>query len=473
MRGYTLKTNVGYHSWGIMATNDTGLLIYFDEIRRAELIKAVAGSEYESFSDALSVRDWDIQTINIALLSFNGFTFDFMALAEKGNRVVTSKSRVEFSRIIDLGMVSIVSIEKQLGLPISKHFIRSSSGIGSVISKNIWPRLIDAIRIERPQLANEIDRLIALLLYSGVQLGGEVAEVLLQERDALGISLDIFYGDNELRKNILGNWAPSPDDVNDTQNTPTLSLKPNHPPFLMGIPGYRLNEEMALQQDLFNWPDMESFHNAGSTVFTRGDRRLDVIYANRNSLEKTLGVDLIYWNQIYEMFVLVQYKIMRGEAGEAVYRPDDQLREELRRMDVFYELMGAKAPMQSHKDYRLSDDGFFIKLIPNKGLTPATGELIKGMYLHREYMNFLLKNGQGGGSQGGVRLTFDTAPRYMTNSQFIENVNAGWIGTRGIHSDKIKTLIREYYETGRAILFAKEVHTKNKNYEENQNDLFK
>jgi hypothetical protein len=49
-------------------TTATGLLLHFDEERRNDLIRDKVEGGYESFSDALSVPDWELRQLNIALL---------------------------------------------------------------------------------------------------------------------------------------------------------------------------------------------------------------------------------------------------------------------------------------------------------------------------------------------------------------------------------------------------------------------
>jgi hypothetical protein len=366
--------------------------------------------------------------------------------------------------MVDLDSISIEAIELRLNSRLKQHFIRASQGSGGRVPSSTWLALIKIILQERPNLTSEINRLFSLLQYSDIQLQGKIAELWLQERDAFGVSMDIFSGKNELRKSILSEWVPVQESVEDV-NRENLSAELNAPSrgslsFIRGLSKLRFREEDALQQDLFNWPGMSSLHEFGATKFTQGERRLDVIYANRNPLEKTLGVDLIYYKEAYGLFVLVQYKIMRKEGSDFIYRPDDQLFEELKRMDDFCNTQPFSGLVQKHEDYRLSDDGFLVKLVPDRGLTPATGDLIKGMYLPREYMNFLISEKGPKGERKGSAITFNTAKRYMTNSQFIENVNSGWIGTRGATSETIRNLIQEYYETGRAVLVAREVTTK-------------
>lgn len=443
-----------------MPANKTGMLIYFDEVRRRDLIQKKGEGSYEPFSDALRIHDWTIGLFSIAFLCFSENTIDYIALAKKGKRVVTSKSRVEFTGMVDLCRVPIRVIESKISDHLQRYFINASQGAGGVVPEVIWSALVEAIKSERPHQVGDIDRLLSLRRYSGFRLHGDSAEILIQEREALGVALDIFSGSNQLRERVLSEWAPyedSVDHINEDESTATLkSLERGKSSFIKGIPQFYLQEESAIQHDLFNWSEMTPVHEAGVSTFKQGERKLQVYYANRNDLEHTLGVDLIYYNKSYELFVLVQYKLMHEEGDRILYRPDEQFAKELARMDEFYNSKPSTAEIQSNNQYRLNDDGFMVKFVPNKGLKPASGELIKGMYIPREYMHFLLGPNGPKGSHGGTQITFEGAPRYLTNSQFAACVHAGWIGSRGVQTQTVKTMIKNFYETGRALIVAYE-----------------
>src|SRR6185369_10203176 len=127
-----------------------------------------------------------------------------------------------------------------------------------------------------------------------------------------------------------------------------------------------------------------------------------------------------------------------------------------KRMDEFVEKYHLSVELESDQEFRLNADGFFVKLVPNRGLRPASGELIKGMYLTREYLKYLLGPYGPKGDKGGQAIHFDNALRYLTNTEFVQAVNRGWIGMRRLHTKALKDLIRQYYETGRAVLVAVE-----------------
>lgn len=436
----------------------SGLLIHFDERQRRDLIRDDIEGFYEPFSDALSVRDWAFGNRTIALLAFSESTIDYVAIAKRGRRVATSKFRVDFSGMVNLDSISLELVESRLNARIRPHFVRSSRGTGGLVPEKTWLALIDVIKSQRPHLSGDIDRLMSLKRYSEYRLDGHVADLFLQEREALGVALDIFSGNNKLRENVLGQWAPSErsvSEINEQGSTARLlESGAGDSSFLKGIPQRFLQEESALQHDLFNWPTMTPIHIGGTSLFTQGDRQLEVIYANRNSLEHTLGVDLIYYNKDYDSYVLVQYKLMHEEMNQMCYRPDTQLSTELARMESIYNAYQRRTAIQSHREFRLNDDGFMFKLVPNQGLRPATGELIKGMYLPREYMCFLIGPNGPKGPKGAPLLTFSGAPRYLTNSEFAAAVSSAWIGTSGMQSKAVKDLVQQYYETGRALLVA-------------------
>jgi hypothetical protein len=438
---------------------NSGLLVFFDEEQRRALLQSRSDG-LQRFSDALSIPDWRLRALEVGLLAFSASTIDCVALLKKGKRVVTAKARVEFSDLVPLVPIPIKQIEELLNDDIRHYFIKSSKGFGGVLPDKTWERVIEIIKKLQPGSAKDIDRLMSLRSYSGYQLKGGISELLVQEREALGTALDIFSGSNQLREKVLRSWAPPTDSIESTNDEMMEGNFVSGPKayfsFLDRLSKQYRNEESALQHDLFNWRGIQPAHIAGRSVFIQGHRQLEVFYGNRNALEKTLGVDLIYYNEEFELFALVQYKMMKKDGDKAIYRPDQNLPGELQRMDEFVEQYAFEYEMRCHSDFRLNPDGFLIKLVPNEGLRPASGELVQGMYLTREYVKFLLGPNGPRGDKDGRLITFKNAPRHLTNSDFTLQIRKGWLGMRGIQTSAVKRLIRHYYETGRAVLVAHE-----------------
>lgn len=441
--------------------NKQGFLIFFDEGRRKDLIKDFyLNGQLEPFSEALSVLDLGVKEYDIAFLSFEVNKIDYMALARKGNRVVTSKNKIEFTNLLNLKSIDIKLIDQRMDTRIRNYFIKSSQGIGDKLTTKTFEKLIEIIKELRPNLKEKIDIILKKKNLIDKKFNDSTRTALfLQEKDALGTALDIFSGTNKLREKVFESWSPkNTEELN--ENTYFEGLKNQYQKdegtFFLTTQKKTLSEEDTLEHDLFNWPNMTAKHTSGYTHFYNGKNKLDVFYANRNALEKTVGVDLIYYNMKYNSFVLVQYKLMEKEQEGFVYRPDKQIDKEIKRMNAFNSKIILSNTISDHNDMRLNNNGFMIKLVPNKSFEPISNKLISGMYLTLEYANFLLGNNGPKGKNGGRLLTYDNSPRYITTTDFINLVNQGFIGTNGLQSDKIQDLIKEFYETNRAIIFAKE-----------------
>ena len=185
----------------------TGLIVYFDESRRADLIRDKPIEE-EGFSDTLSVSDWPFKQVSVALLGFTESTIDYICLARKGRRVATLKNRIEFFEIISLNGIEVSAIARAVSQKLRQYFINISVGTGGVIPHATWAEVIAAVKAERPSLTAKIDHLLALQHYSGTRWTGRVATLFSEERDALGVSLDIFSRTSKLRGQVLSSWVP-------------------------------------------------------------------------------------------------------------------------------------------------------------------------------------------------------------------------------------------------------------------------
>ena len=159
-------------------------------------------------------------------------------------------------------------------------------------------------------------------------------------------------------------------------------------------------EDIIIMHDMEKYPEWKEIksHQYPAKTFSSEKVTLTVILANKLPLEQQLGVDLIYVNESLKSVVLVQYKIMSGDDGENGYRPNEQLVEEIRRMDSILNHI-----IESYKDidsdgYRLSYDAFFLKLCKSVIDHEEEG-LVPGFYLPLSYWKLLMNDpalkGQG------------------------------------------------------------------------------
>ena len=209
--------------------------------------------------------------------------------------------------------------------------------------------------------------------------------------------------------------------------------------------------------DLMKFPGHEILKTTSfnSVVFENSQSKLTVILANRLPLEQQLGTDLIYYNETFKCFLMVQYKAMEKEGDEAVYRfPNDQLTKEINRMKaVLVELKKCQTNTQAD-GYRLSENPFFLKICPRIVFDPDNVGLIKGMYLPLDYWDLLSEHHTLVGERGGKHVSYRNVRRYFDNSAFITIAAGGWVGSNIDQSSVLEVAIRSTLVSGRAVVFA-------------------
>ena len=270
-------------------------------------------------------------------------------------------------------------------------------------------------------------------------LGAKARESLAEQKEAVATAMNIAGID---RKELL-NW-----DIDESE-------KPSS--FLDGLSQVRLREDPMVISDSQVMPGFDAIRTTpfNSVVFENDRRKLTVLITNRQPLEELLGVDLIYYNETFKSFLMIQYKAMEQEALEAVYRfPNQQLDAEVVRMKgILAELR--KCPQSADADsFRFSDNPFFLKLCPRIVFKPDDVGLIKGMYLPLDYWDSISNHESMNGPRGGKRIAYSNVRRYFDNTTFLTLASDAWVGTTISQSEKLEVLIRSTLEAGRAVVFA-------------------
>lgn len=397
-----------------------------------------------SFTEAISAADWQPKGVEVGLCSFTEGWLDGAALVQRGRKVVTGKYRMTFSRFVDFEPISFKDIEERIGPEFRKHFIRSTRGVGKRVPPGTWEELIAVIKHLRPSMAGALDELETQRQNFGHAYGPhEGYQVMAQEKDAVGLALDIF---GESRSKILTRWK-----------SPTSGRAA---PFLQGINKANLREDPMIINDarIFgDWSKVEEYQVGNAAVFEKGDGRLTIINANRTPIERTLGVDLVYYHYLYDSFVMVQYKRMKKEGNDKwVYRPhlDRNYHHEIERMKTFENTYPDLPKDWTLDEYRLHWRAFYWKLCEAVTFTPTASELIQGMYLPLDYWEVLTRADRARGDGGAVAIERSNIGRYINNTLFIQLVQGGWIGSRARNSTVLSDIIEQCLENGKSVVFA-------------------
>lgn len=228
--------------------------------------------------------------------------------------------------------------------------------------------------------------------------------------------------------------------------------------FLDGLPQMREREDLMVITDHGRVPGFDRALDAahGAAVFKNGEVSLTVVMANHLPLEEQLGADLIYFNETYRSFVIVQYKAMEGDDDEgSVFRlPNSQLKIEIERMNHHLTQIRRCAPNNCRQGYRMLENPFFLKICPRVQLSPDSKALVSGMYLTLDYWKLIEADETMIGVRGGRIVTRENVGRHIDNEGFVSLVANAWVGTTIEQSAALVDLIREVLASGRTLTFA-------------------
>lgn len=419
-----------------------GYLFLFDEVKRATLLheQALYDSAFRLI-DYVSAPDWQPKASEIALISFEPGELNFLSLVTRKHKAAIAKYQIEFSHFYHLTPLPFSEIEANIGPRFRRHFISIATGEGRQVPPGTWSQLVATIKTLRPDAAEALDHLDDLRQQVGVIIREPGFDIVAQEKDAVGLALEIFGGER-VRRRELGQWTGE-------VNNPTS--------FLTGLKQMPLLEDRMIENDarvFGDWVPAEA-HRWG-IEFQRDGEKLTIVNANRHGIERTLGVDLVYYHHRFASFIMVQYKRMTLEDDQVFrYRASDEsYRQELARMQAFAALHPPSRSLARLEDYRLHSNGFYFKLCPAIDFRPYAADIIRGMYIPLDYWESLIAAPEARGPRGGIGITYDNVGRYITNTLFIDLVQEGWIGTKVEATASLEEILRYSLESGHSLILA-------------------
>lgn len=385
------------------------------------------------------------RTTPLVCFVVNAGKLTHIGLGRRGVRAGTGLSRLNIDKVEELA--EPLSVRKLLNRLPKRNAasVRKRFQSGGLLTDKGFTAVVETIRQIAPQASTLLDRFSQARTERIRRLSERARDNLAQQKEALLTALSIAG----LSRDPVQEWAPS-------DETPAS--------FLDGLPSVRLREDPMVVNDLQNLPGFEvvKTYSYGAAVFESEDtsERLTVILANRLPLEEQTGTDLIYFNETYQSFVMVQYKAMEREdrrvgPAEAVYRlPNAQLKEEIDRMDTVLSALKACAPNTDIGGFRLTENPFFLKLCSRLIFNPDDVGLVPGMYLPLDYWKLLERDPCIQGPKGGLRITYDNAQRHFDNTAFTTVVSKAWVGTTPSQSQVLQDVIRATLATGKAVAIA-------------------
>jgi hypothetical protein len=392
-----------------------------------------------TFTEAVSAPDWQYKDAEIVFLSLDGNAIDYLCLGRRGYRVATLKHRIRFTRFYHFDPPILLNeLAEEFSARLRPHLVRTSQGDGRRVPPATWRELIDLVMRLRPESA---DAFASLQRARGaVMKRFTKSRTVIEERDAVNVAMRIAGMDE---RELLA-WEPGDDD-----DPPE--------PFLAALATAEGYEAPMIEHDATVFGDWHLVrkHLRGATFFRRGGRRLAVFNVNARSVEKTLGVDLIYYTARYNAYVLVQYKRMVREDGDtAGYRPTDAAyQKEIAAMEAF-ERDFCDTDAGALHAYRLHPGPFYFKLCDADSCAVDSTTMASGIYLPLDYWQRVVLDPRSKGTRGGVRVTRDAVMRSIANPVFVELVQDGWIGSRTCRSGVIESIVNAWLKDDHSLILA-------------------
>jgi hypothetical protein len=383
-----------------------------------------------AYTDVLD-RDIDLDPVGPALFVAEDAIIATGTIV-RGTAFTTNLRRVRVTDIQAAGEWELSLIADALPTGMRDRFLRVAGG-GS-LPPATWRYVVEAIRT--------LDADVAARLDSSFEEELEPRELHTprEERDAFLLSLDIAGFDRRALR---------------------LSLA-SETHFLEGADEIALLEDHIVSHDalagLSGWDRDIDPPRAYRFVDPDG-RALTVMNVNRDRVENALGVDLLYWREQPDSFVLVQYKRLLREGDAERYRPsrDKNFAAERKRMTEVRAEVSRLMPTSARADeYRFVSDPFFLKFCSARQPIRSPSRLMTGMYVPIAYFDALEADGSLVGPKGGLSIGWDNARRWLKNTSFTELVADYWLGTSGQASRFIAALIRTSLGLHRAVIVAAE-----------------
>ena len=397
-----------------------------DEDRFAEAVKSFAHSR------SLPLICFIIDTNNI---------ITHIARGQRGMRAGTDQSRLNLSDITalttKLSTVQVIEgVPKRNTKPVKNRFEN-----GGLLTPRAFVEVVDLIARLAPETKSTLDRFSKSTQKRLSKLSPKTLEGLAYQKQSVTTALHLAGMD----RSGLSEW--------------TLETESAPKSFLEGLPQVRLREDVMINQDMKDVPGYTYLKDVtipSGAVFEDGGNRLTVVLANRLPLEEQTGCDLIYYNETFKAFIMVQYKAMESDDTEgAIFRfPEQQLTKEIASMDTFMAELNNIKPSRAVNDFRLNSNPFFLKFCPRIQFNPDTTSLTTGMYIPLSYWKRLAVDNSLKGPKGGRRLAYSNVGRYFDNTSFASMVKGAWVGTTISQSQVLEKWIRKVIFSGRSLVFA-------------------
>jgi len=419
----------------------SGYLLAFEPKRTMKIAERLHGEQ--EISESFSAMDWTFERREVVLLSLlpGEPSIGAAALMERmhgSGGTGKLKMRMSHPVLLDEAITA-----KELADVVTLGDCVCTAERPKRIATSIWPNLLDAIKCLRPQLAEQLDALLARRDEERL-LTGNSAHVLrlMEQRDAIGLALEMASLD---RQTILRNLKSDKVD----SATSVLDLLDHEP----------LQEQDVIRRDEQIFKELLTQEMRHGRFVGPSGRQVRVHIYDKKPLETILGIDLLIYQESYKSYLLVQYKIMKpmhGRRGNTwSYLVDEQIRKQIVTMDEgIAAIQRQPAALAKIMDWRLNNGAFYFKFCETTRPAARDDALVGGITIGLEHLKSFLSLSASAGDNGGQRIGYENCARYLNNTQFIELAREGWIGCNQQGYSLISDVLTANQEGGKVAMLA-------------------
>lgn len=409
---------------------DANELLYEFRLRETDYITEIVNTEYCPPLGAILV--------GVTSSDADGNTVEALGRVKSVTAVSQGRRRIRIEPVLALEAVSVEDLLRKVDPKVVARFERAGTPM-ELRPVRLPPTAADAV-IAALSEDQDVSDWLTSLEEEATTLSEDRRQELQESRDAIGLALEIARLPNVDSGVLAGSLGTAvPDDVI------AAVVKQSH---------LADTEEDLLPEDLRRFEEDTDVSMVSGHVarFRGGDYQLLVFNVNKKPFEVALGVDLIYWDILRNIFTLVQYKRLDRESASTgptdwVYKNESEIRRQLALM------VAPVSDVKTSADWRMTAP-YWFKFVRRDAARFQDAKLLKGMYVPADYLRLALEDESlRTGPAGGFRVTYDNVKR-VTRGTFSELVRRGLIGTAGVQSVDLKQVIGDLSSSGRSAIVA-------------------
>lgn len=419
--------------------NFAGIYVQVDGHERSSAVKRkLAKQKY--FTENISQPDVAPGRLELCLIGWRRGYVNALGLSIKRGISVSSGRTLRIEGVVPIAEVAFADLLP--GGETNQVYLAAAAQDSVRIDYLNFREVLRAILYRSPDRADDIIRLINLVLNRTSSVTGNRAAVLAEQRDALGVAIEMLFGE-PARRVLL--------------NSSSVIKSETAESYIDTLDEEYLREDLIITGDFIDVPgwEFDTTIKKHKRRFKIGRRSLDVIMANRTLIEEATGVDLLYHDVNADTYVFIQYKRLVRDSRLSPFRywpsSDTSYQEELEKMraaDAYLRNLGSSGGLQS---YRSSGSPFFFKFCKSLVLEARMSQLSDGFYVPLDLWELFVSAGPRG-PKGGLSVSESSMTKRMSNEVFMGLFNRGMLGSQPEAGPTMKNVVDRALKNDRSVV---------------------